>query len=94
MKLLVSTPFITTVFLRLRRALEEGSESASAERVNLERSLHPQPSVLGVERGRQDSLEDEEGVRIKASPERVILTGRGVTTDFLRDLKDWLEGRA
>ncbi|MFC6463105.1 hypothetical protein ACFP76_21735 [Paracoccus aerius] len=47
-----------------------------------------------MERGRQDSLEVEEGVRIKASPGRVILTGRGVTADFLRDLKDWLAGRA
>lgn len=79
---------------RLRRALQEGPGTASAERDILERALRPEPAARAVEPGRQVDMESEEGIQIKAHPGRVILTGRGVTKDFLRDLRDWLDNRA
>ena len=79
---------------RLRRALQEGPGTASAECDILERGLRPEPAARALETRRQDSLDGEEGIQIKARPGRVILTGRGVTKDFLRDLGDWLDNRA
>ena len=76
---------------RLRRALQEGPGTASAERDILERALRLEPAARAVEPGRQVDMESEEGIQIKAHPGRVILTGRGVTKDFLRDLRDWLD---
>jgi ParB family chromosome partitioning protein len=68
-------------------------ESVLQERAILEAGLRPEtaPGALS------EAVETEEGmsagIHVKARPGRVVLTGRGVTEDFLRDLSDWLQSR-
>lgn len=71
--------------------------TALDERAILEGALRPGSAADRLDQGRPDQDETgeerETGVRMKARPGRVVLTGRGVTEDFLRDLAEWLEAR-
>ena len=66
-------------------------DSASAERTILEAALRPEAAA----KPDADTQDNQEafgaGVVIKARPGRAVLTGQGVTEDFLRDLAEWLE---
>lgn len=79
----------------IRQRLEETRpHSALAERDVLEAALRQD----SVNRDRSDPGEGNDditpGVQMKARPGRVVLTGRGVTQDFLDDLAEWVQHRA
>lgn len=68
-------------------------ESASAERAILETALRSKPIGDPVE-DLSEHIEDAgAGVRIRAHPGRIVLTGRGVTEDFIQELRAWLQSQ-
>lgn len=69
-----------------------GADSASAERSLLEAALRPVPVQKDVEAAGQVQ-DDIAGIRMTARPGRVVLTGKGVTDDFLSALTDWLKSQ-
>ncbi|MFV0291823.1 MAG: ParB/RepB/Spo0J family partition protein, partial [Paracoccus sp. (in: a-proteobacteria)] len=72
---------------RIVRALNEvGAETAVEERGVLDRLLKPVAP--------KQAAEPEEGVQIASRPGRITLSGRGVTDDLLRDLREWLARRS
>lgn len=68
-------------------------QDAAAERAVLDRALAPKPAEEGP--AAVDGIDQEvgEGIRLKGRPGRVVLTGRGVTEEFLHDLAGWLDAR-
>lgn len=79
---------------RLRDGLERAApENASLERTVLEAALRPEDAEKPRPEPREIREEAVAGIQIKARPGRVVLTGRGVTEDFLRDLSEWLRSR-
>ena len=79
---------------RLRDRLERvAPDSALPERHILETALCPEPA--GQLLPETNEVQDEviAGIRMKARPGRVVLTGRGVDQDFLMALADWLQAR-
>lgn len=78
----------------LARELDEAApQSATEERTILERALAPKPAEAGQAAADEINQEMGEGIRMKGRPGRVVLAGRGVTEDLLRDLAGWLETR-
>lgn len=67
--------------------------SASAEREILEAVLRPTPAARAESKPAEVPQQVGEGILIAARPGRVVLTGRGVTDDFLSDLAEWLQTR-
>lgn len=79
---------------RLRSRLTAAApDSASLERHVLESALRPDSAAKSAPGPEDTAQAIIDGVQIKARPGRVVLTGRGVTEDFLRDLSDWLQSR-
>lgn len=67
--------------------------SASAERTILEAALRPEADARPVTETKDLRETFGAGVVMKARLGRVVLTGQGVTEDFLRDLAEWLGER-
>ncbi|WP_207101617.1 ParB/RepB/Spo0J family partition protein [Paracoccus shandongensis] len=68
-------------------------DSASVERGVLDALLRPDPAPK-PEAGSDRAGEDlDAGVRMTVRPGRVVLSGQGVSEDFVRDLAEWLETR-
>lgn len=68
-------------------------DSASAERTILEAALRPE-AAAGLEADPAEIRQEiGAGVQMKGRPGRVVLTGRGVTEEFLCDLAEWLQAR-
>lgn len=79
---------------RLQDRLERVAPgNALLERNILEAALRPETVAqpLSEPEATQDDMIT--GIRIKARPGRVVLTGRGVDKDFLADLANWLQAR-
>ena len=76
---------------RLRDALRKTpAETEGAERATLERALKKTAaSPLRAER-----VEVSNGVFLETGRARAVLSGRGVSAELLRDLRDWLSARA
>lgn len=66
-----------------------------AERAVLEQALRPDPPPPGAAPEPADSpeVQDFGPLRLTARPGRAVLSGRGVTPDFLAELADWLRSR-
>ena len=79
---------------RLRDRLKAAApDSAALERHVLEAALRPD-SAGKTQPQPENAFQDiVAGIRLKTSPGRAVLTGRGVTEAFLRDLHDWLQAR-
>lgn len=82
----------------LARRLQDGlraatPDSAATERRILEAALRPVAEAGSEADPRESRQQIREGIVMKARPGRVMLTGRGVTEDFLRDLGEWLQGQ-
>ncbi|VDS10767.1 ParB-like nuclease domain protein [Paracoccus haematequi] len=68
-------------------------DSAALERHVLEAALRPD-SAGKTQPQPENAFQDVvAGIRLKTSPGRAVLTGRGVTEAFLRNLHDWLQAR-
>lgn len=86
---------------RLTRDLQQADPAdAAAERAVLERALESSARPGAETCPQEDTRKTEEqvidagqGVRMKARPGRILLSGRGVTEDLARDLALWLEQR-
>lgn len=79
----------------LRRA---APANAAAERALLEAALKPAPAVetSGTAAQADHEVMSEQigpGLRMTAKPGRIVLTGRAVTEDLIRDLAVWLGSR-
>lgn len=80
---------------RLRKSLRgDAPGSASREREMLEAALRPVLAEKPAATSSELPLEMAPGIQMKSCPGRVLLTGRGVTEDFLQDLANWLQSRA
>lgn len=79
---------------RLRDGLALAApESAWLERAVLEAALRPDNAEKSRPETEEISEEIGAGIRMKARPGRILLTGGGVTEDFMRDLSDWIGSR-
>ena len=79
---------------RMRDGLERSKpDNASAERDVLETALRV-PSATRTQADPEEIPQETcAGIQIRARPGRAVLTGQGVTEDFLRDLDEWLQAR-
>jgi ParB family chromosome partitioning protein len=68
-------------------------ESVLQERAVLEAGLRPETTPEAPSEAMETQENITAGVQVKARPGRVVLTGQGVTEDFLRELTDWLQSR-
>jgi ParB family chromosome partitioning protein len=68
-------------------------ESALRERAILEAGLRSEATPGALSEAVKTEEDIPPGIHIKARPRRVVLTGQGITEDFLRDLSDWLQSR-
>lgn len=66
---------------------------AASERAILEAGLKPAAKATVITQAQDDVQDIGAGLRMTAKPGRVVLTGRAVTEDLLRDLAEWLGAR-
>lgn len=79
---------------RMRDGLEKSKpDNASVERDLLETALRAPPATRTQADPEEIPQETCAGIQIRARLGRAVLTGRGVTEDFLRDLDEWLQAR-
>ena len=87
-----------TLAARLMADLHHAAPAdAAAERALLEAALKPAPAATADRVAPQDAAAIHEeigaGLRLTAKPGRIVLTGRAVTEDLIRDLAEWLGAR-
>jgi ParB family chromosome partitioning protein len=68
-------------------------ESVLQERAVLEAGLRPETTPEAPSEVMETQEDITAGVQVKARPGRAVLTGQGVTEDFLRELTYWLQSR-
>lgn len=79
---------------RLRDLLAAAApDSALQERRILEAAFKPENPAPAREKSETAETGMSMSIHLKGAPGRAILTGRGVTEDFLQDLAAWLEVR-
>ena len=82
------------VKVRLEQKLKDAAPAdAAGERAVLEAALRPGAQPATAPQPQDVAFEVTPGIKLKGSPGKAILSGKGVTQDLLEDLAEWLQAR-